>query len=499
MIKHNFFIIFLKKINLLINSLLEKYLNKLNFNNLSNIASSNKVFMTFVALIVLFLSYLLVPHVYNKAAIEKELENQLLDKFGLNFNISKEVNYNFFPRPNFTVEDAAILESGLKISDVKKLRIFVSLNNLFSLKGLTIRDVTLNNTNFRLNKKSSNFFIKLLNKNFLEGDFNISDSNIFFLNNEKEVLFINRIKKMKYYYDPKELKNVVFSENEIFNIPYYFSSYNDKAKKKIFSKINFSFLKLQIENELDYFDNNKKKGLINFIYSKNKSQASYELNKNSFNFNFFDKLIDPKFVYQGNTNFNPFYSVIKGKTNKISLINFLKIHSLSTQLLKTEILNNKNLNIDLSIDAKKSALYQNFINIFLNFKIQEGLIDIDNTRFSWKNYVNFKISDSLIYVNKNHLILNGKFLVDIKDYNKIYKFLQISKNLRPKLEKLAFNFNYNFDQQTLDFSDIRIDNQISENVSTVLKKITLKNDKLQNKIYFKNIIKEAIKAYAESG
>ena len=74
--------------------------------------------------------------------------------------------------------------------------------------------------------------------------------------------------------------------------------------------------------------------------------------------------------------------------------------------------------------------------------------------------------------------------------------MQISKKLRPKLDTLEFDFSYNFDQQTINFNTIKVDGQIDEKVYDVLKKIVLKNNKLQNKIYFKNIIKEAITAYS---
>ena len=90
MSKHNNFVKFLKKINLSINSLLENYLNKLKFKNLSNITGSNKISLIFVALIILFLSYLSIPHIYSKAEIKKELENQLMNKFSLNSFIDKE-------------------------------------------------------------------------------------------------------------------------------------------------------------------------------------------------------------------------------------------------------------------------------------------------------------------------------------------------------------------------------------------------------------------------
>ena len=492
--KNNYFVIFLKKINLIINNLLKKYLNKLNIGIYSIIASSNKIFKTSVVIIILFLSYLSIPYVYNKAEIQKELENQLFDKFSLNFNFSSNLNYKFFPRPHFTVKNSSILGNKLEIPDIKNLHIFVSLNNLFSLKNIIIKDVIIENTNFYFNIKNYNFFIKLLDNDFLKKSLIIKNSKVFFQDIEDEVLFINKIIKMKFYYDPKKLKNVIHSENEIFNIPYSFEAHKDKAKNKIFSKINFNFLKLQINNELDY-SSTLKKGLVYFIYNKNKSQAQYELNKNLFNFNYFDKLSEPNFFYEGYINLKPFYSTFKGNIDRINPSILFDDNSIFVQLLKTEILNNKNLNVDIKIDAKKITKYKNFMDIFINFKILEGLIDIDQTKFSWKNYVDFKISNSLLYMNENQLILDAKLFINIKNNLEIYKFLQISRSLRPKLENVEFNFNYNFDQQTVNFSNIKVDGNAHKKINESLKKIILKDNKINNKVYFRNIIKKFIKSY----
>ena len=494
MSKHNNFVKFFKKVNLSINSLLEKYLNKLKFKNLSNIARSNKAFLTFVAFTILFLSYLSIPHIYNKSEIKKELTRQLLDKFNINFIFSKNFNYKFFPRPQFTIENSSIIDNQVEISDIKKLTIYISLDKLFSFKNINIKDVILENANFNFDKKNYDFFFKLLDNNFLENGFKIKNSNIFYRNSENEVLFINKIVKMNYFYDMNNLNNIIFSENEIFNIPYSYELINDKIKNKVFSKLNLSFLKLQIENEINYKDDIIK-GNSNLIYNQIRSKATYQLNKNYFSFNYFDQSKNPKFVYEGEINFNPFYSVFKGDTDKINLSYLFKSNSFFTQLFKTEILNNKNLNIDLIINSKKISQFNNFINVLLNFKIQEGLIDIDNTKFSWDKYVDFKISDSLLYLNNNNLILDGKLEANIKNDKEIYKFLQISKNLRPKINKFEFYFNYNFDQQIIDLNTIKVNDKISEKINNNLEKIILKKNKLQNKIYFKNIMKKAIEAY----
>ena len=99
--KTNLFIKYIKSINILINNLLEKNLNKLKAENILKFARSNKIFFTFVAVIVLFLFYLLIPTLYNQSDISKKLKTELLIKLNLDFRFAKKLNYNIFPRPHF--------------------------------------------------------------------------------------------------------------------------------------------------------------------------------------------------------------------------------------------------------------------------------------------------------------------------------------------------------------------------------------------------------------
>ena len=104
MSKPYFIVKFFKNINLFINKLLEKNLNKLNSKNLISIIKSNKIFVTSVALIILFLSYLSIPNIYNQNDITRELKSELFEKFKLNLSFTKKLNYKFFPRPHFTAD-----------------------------------------------------------------------------------------------------------------------------------------------------------------------------------------------------------------------------------------------------------------------------------------------------------------------------------------------------------------------------------------------------------
>ena len=495
MSKTNFFVKYLKNISNFINNLLEKNLNKLNFKNLSFLFKNNKIILTFVALFVIFISYLLLPTFYNQNSISEKLKKELQSKFDLNFKFSENIKYNFFPRPHFIIDDSIIFDNQKEISKIEKLKFFISFNNLFSIRNIKIKNIILENANFNLNKKNYNFFQDLLDKSFNDGSFTIKNSNIFFRNFENEVLFINNIVKMKYYFDSKELKNIFYSENKIFNIPFTLKSFLGGDGNKILSKINFNLINLNIENELD-FNNGKKSGKLYFVLNKLKRIAEYQIEKNSFNFNIFDKIDLPNVTYKGKFNFKPFYANLLGNVDEINLNHLFSSNAIIAQLLKTEIFNNKNIDFVLNIKANNVYKNSNFRNINLNSKIQEGLIDADQSKFEWRDFAVFELSESLIFVKNGELVLDGRLKINLKDYNKVYTYLLTPKKYRDQIKQIDLNFTYNFAQKIAELKDIKIDNKINHNVNKILNNVIFKKDDLQNKIYFKNLLNNAIKNYA---
>ena len=250
MSKKNFFKKYLNNISNFINNLLESNLNKLNSKNFSFLLKNNKIILTFVALFVVFISYLSIPTFYNQNEISKKLKNELQNKFNLNFKFSQKIRYSFFPWPHFSTSDTIILGDQKEISKISKLKIYISIDNLFSLKNIDVKNLILEKSNFNLSAKNYNFFLKLLNKNYQNGNLLIKDSNVFFRDLDDEILFLSKIYKIEYYYDSKEFKNIFYSENEIFNIPFSMETFFNQDKDKIFSKINLNLIKLRIDNEL---------------------------------------------------------------------------------------------------------------------------------------------------------------------------------------------------------------------------------------------------------
>ena len=514
--KHNFKIF--KKIDHIKNSLLKKKLNKLN--NLLKIKLiklntflkikliklnflSKKKKLTFkinnrasyfvLGVIFFILSYLSIPYFYNNDKLINKVESELSKNLNIDFNLSENFSYRFFPRPYFTFEQVSFLN---QFKNSGKIKVDIPINKLLFLENLQIKDIILSNVNFDVNKKNYNFFTELLKNDFSNFKFEIKNSNIFYRNTKNDVLFINKIDYLKYYYDKKKLSNFFIADNEIFNLFYNVKFNNDFVNKKITSVINSSSLNLKTEIYLDYKKLKKKEGLINFYYNKKKINAKYNYSKDLFEFNFSDRPINPNFNYEGTINLKPFFLESSGLFKKINSKEFLNPNSILLQFLKTEILNNKNLNMNTSLNVKQIDALEDLDNVALKVKIIEGLIDINETTLSWLNIADLKISDSLIFMNNNNLVLDALITIKINNFQEFYKFFQTPRNHRKEVKNIQFNLSYNFDQFTADLNDIRIDGLIDPKVNKSLKKLILKNNKLQNRIYFKNLINQAMKFYA---
>ena len=138
MSRHNYFLKILIKINNFINSLLERNLNKLNAANLKKILTNNKIFLTIVLLVILFLSYLSIPNTFSQNQISAELKKDLLDKLNLEFNFEKKLNYKFLPRPHFTTNESSVIFNKNKISEINKLKIYGNCRKKYQ-KGRNVK------------------------------------------------------------------------------------------------------------------------------------------------------------------------------------------------------------------------------------------------------------------------------------------------------------------------------------------------------------------------
>ena len=126
-----------KSFNSLINKTLIKLKNKTNYflENNSKVSSFNKLIITFISLLFLYLFYLSIPTLYDKTWVQNNIESKLIKEFKINFSISSDISYRILPAPHFLIKDSKIfkhdVEKSIPLADIKNLKVIISQKNFF--------------------------------------------------------------------------------------------------------------------------------------------------------------------------------------------------------------------------------------------------------------------------------------------------------------------------------------------------------------------------------
>ena len=96
MSKHNLLNKKIKKQILSINDLIESSFNrlryfKLNYKKILN-SKENRLVLIIGIVVILTLSYLLIPTFYNKNIIQSQIKNQILKKYGVSVKFNEKIN-----------------------------------------------------------------------------------------------------------------------------------------------------------------------------------------------------------------------------------------------------------------------------------------------------------------------------------------------------------------------------------------------------------------------
>jgi len=476
-----------------INNLLENYFNSLRRFILDTkrlrFDKNNKVFLIIVSIIFLILVYFLIPTAYNKELIQKEIKNQIYQKYNIVIKFDNKIQYNFFPKPNFSSKNLFILNDQRKIADVKNFKIFVDFKNFFKFNQIQTQDIILDKVDFNIKKSDLSFFTILLKTEPNRDKIKIRKSNIFFTNKDNEVLFINQVNDSQFYYDLKNLKNVLVSKSKVFNVPYKLTIRNDKLNEIFDFEFISKKLVLKIENETDYKKKNDTGNLK--ISFKNKSNTfKYQINQNTLDITSRDN----NRIFKGLIEFKPFYLVSNFKYQTFRIKDLLE-NPFFMEILRSQILNNKNLNAKINFDVKNVYDFDRFSDLSLKLKIEEGNYNFSNSNIIWKENVNVRFSDSFLNFNKEKINLNGEMSFDVKNQDEFYKFFQIKKDLRKNIKKIELDFNYDFNEGKITFDNLRIDNQSNKKIEEIISNFNSKSKKFFNKVTFKNFVNNILTAY----
>ena len=492
--KHSLLIKKIKKQFLSINSLLESYFNKLkhfksNFKK-SEIIKNNRVYFGIGGVVILTLFYFLIPTFYNKDNIQSEIKNQILKKYNIDIKFKEKIKYGLLPKPHFSAKNLLVLKDKKEIGAASDFKIYIGLQNYFSTTNLKMKDLVFNNTIFNIKIDDLTFFQRLLQTEPNENKIIIKNSDIFFKSEDNETLFLNKILNSKFFYDSFNLENIFTSKNKIFNIPYKLIIKNDKFNKEIFTKFNANKIRLVIENVINY-ESDYKKGLLDILFVNKNTSLNYELKKNSLEFT-----SEENGFFEGLIEFRPFFFKTSINYEGLSTKNLFKDDSIIIELIKSELLNNQNLNVNINLLVKDITNIDELNDLNLNISLDQSNINFLKSKIMWKEDLEIIMNEGLLNYDQDEIYLNGKLIINTINIDNFYKSFQINKSNRKDINKIELDFVYNFNKNKFRFDNVKIDNSSNEKLDSFIDSHNFSGKTFDNKIMFKNFINNFFISYS---
>ena len=455
-----------KNLNNLIKKTIFKVQNKTNTK--FKISTFNKFLITFIGILFFYIFYLLLPLLYDKGWVKDNIETKLLSEFKIDLSSFKDISYRILPAPHYLIKDSKILLNSLKnpesIADVKNFKIFISQKNLFNKEKMTIKNITINEANFFILRSDFKILNNSNNNKFSNKKIETKKSNTFFKDNLEEIIAIVKINRAILFFEDKELLNLFNLKGNVFTIPFTLEvkNTNDLIKKK---EINFKAksLNLNVFNESVVEQNNQVigKNIISFLNSTISTQ--YEVDDKFITFiSNSSRINGSKIKYNGELSINPFDLNLNIILNDYKISQLFKRNSIFTELLKSELFFNENITLNTSLIVKSNTKNQIFHKAEIYFTIKNGKINLDNTKFINNDIGLFKLDNSNVFYENNKLVLNTDLLLDVKDSNRLFSFLNTSKKSRKEIRNILINLNYDFLSNEIQFNNIKINNSDME-------------------------------------
>ena len=184
------------------------------------------------------------------------------------------------------------------------------------------------------------------------------------------------------------------------------------------------------------------------------------------------------------------------KYNQLNSKYFFNDKSILHEIIKSEILNNKNLSMDIILNIENLTNISHLNDIVLKLGVQEGNLTLSNSSLNWKNNLNITLKESFINFDDNEVKLIGNIILNYREIESFYKSYQVKKKNRKKIKRIDVDFVYNFSSKKISFDNVKIDNKSNQNLEKFINDFNSADTKLINKVIFKNFINNFFSAYA---
>jgi len=455
----------MKKIVKIFNNFIKRTIFKVEnkTNDKFHVSNFSKYIITIIAVLFIYIFYLLIPLLYDKNWVQNKIVTKLSDEFNINLSNSFDISYRILPKPHYLIKNTKTT-----LAEIKDLAVYISQNNLFNKDSIKINEVVIEEANFSLLKNNFKIFYKDSENKFSKKKIKIDNSNVFFKDNLNEVISIIKISNAFLFFDEKNLFNLFDLKGEIFNIPFELNYQNEiNSQKKI--KIKAPDLKLEIINK--FFKKNEylSSGINNISILNSSINTKYNINDKIVMFQSNgSRVYNSKIDYNGQLTINPFDLNLKINLYNYKISNLFKPNSIINEFIKSGLLFNENISVHTTLNIESKKKDEIFNEAKLEIRVLNGKISFDNSIFINNNIGLIKVSNSDLFLENDKLILTSNLSIDIKDINGLFSFLNTSKKSRKDIKNIKLNIIYDFLGNQVELKNIKInDNDVSSQFNNI--------------------------------
>jgi len=481
----------MKKIVKIFNNFIKKTIFKVEnkTNDKFHVSNFSKYIIAVIVVLFVYVFYLSIPLLYDKNWIQNKIVTKLGNEFNINLVNSFDFSYRILPKPHYLIKDTKT-----SLAEIKTLNVFISQNNFFNKGSIRINEVVIEEANFSLLKDNFKKFYKDNENKFSKKKIKIKDSNIFFKNNLNEVISIIKISNAILFFDEKNLFNFFDLKGEIFKIPFKLKYQNElNLQKQI--EIKAPDLQLKVINDFFKKDENLSSGINNISILNSSINTKYNIKDQIVIFQSDgSRVYNSKIDYNGQLVINPFDLNLKINLYDYKISNLLTPNSLINEFIKSGLLFNENISVQTLVNIKSTKKDEIFNEAKLVLRVLNGKISFNKSVFINNNIGLMKISNSDLFLENNKLYLSSNLSIDIKNINKLYSFLNTSKNSRKNIRNIKLNIIYDFLSNQIELKNIKInDNDVSSQFNNIAEGFN-DNDS-NNLIKSRKLLNELINLY----
>ncbi|WP_278386408.1 hypothetical protein [Candidatus Pelagibacter ubique] len=450
-----------KNFNNLIKKTIFKVENKTN--DKFHVSKFSKYLISVIVVLFIYIFYLSIPLLYDKNWIQNKIVTKLGNEFNINLDNSFNFSYRILPKPHYLIRD-----SKTSLAEIKTLNVFISQNNFFNKDSIRINEVVIEEANFSLLSNDLKPLYKDSENKFSKKKIKINDSNVFFKNNLNEVISIIKISNAFLLFDEKNLFNLFDLKGEIFNIPFKLKYENVlNLRKQI--EINAPDLKLKVINDFFKKDENLSSGISNISILSSSINTKFNIKDQIAIFQSDgSRIYNSKIDYNGQLAINPFDLNLKINLYDYKISNLFTPNSIINEFIKSGLLFNENISVQTLVNIKSTKKDEIFNEAKLELRILNGKISFDKSVFINNNIGLMEISNSDLFLDNDKLFLSSNLSIDIKDIDKLYSFLNTSKNSRKNIRNIKLNIIYDFLSNQIELKNIKInDNDVSSQFNNI--------------------------------